>query len=568
VIPRSSTGSDAVGWEALRRGDWAEAGQAFERTLAGGESGQALDGLAQAAWWLSQTQAAISNWERAYTAYRREGDDADAAQVALRLCEEYEKTLALGAAANGWLARAQDLLTGLEPGRAQGMLLVAQAERAHDPQMSLAYAQEAVQLARLIADPDLELVAMGKIGLAEISLGRVEEGVTHFDEAMAAASSGEPNELRTLGDLYCALFLAMEVIQDSGRFEQWTEIVMGFMQGHNHPDLLTFCGTCCAELFAVAGQWEDMERQLLDTLRALEANGQRARCIHPSIRLAALRIAQGRLEEAESLMSGYEDLAEATQPMVSLYLARGEPSLAAARLHRRLNQTGRENLVAVPLLAQLVEVQVAQSDIRSAGETAAQLMAIADTSESQRVLAAAVLAQGLVESAAARPDAATHFGRAVELYAGLRMPHAAARAHLSLARMLVVADRKAAIREATAAFKTFEQLGAARDADEAAGLLRNLGVGGRTGPKGWRGLSRREGEVLRLLADGLTNAEIASRLFIGTKTVDTHVGNILSKLGVRNRGGAAAWAHRNIAEPMGHSAQSRARRPGGGRGRA
>jgi hypothetical protein len=52
---------------------------------------------------------------------------------------------------------------------------------------------------------------------------------------------------------------------------------------------------------------------------------------------------------------------------------------------------------------------------------------------------------------------------------------------------------------------------------------------------------------------------------MGTKTVDTSVGNILSKLGVRNRGEAAALVHRNFAEPTGLSAQQPVRRPGTGR---
>ena len=76
--------------------------------------------------------------------------------------------------------------------------------------------------------------------------------------------------------------------------------------------------------------------------------------------------------------------------------------------------------------------------------------------------------------------------------------------------------------------------------------MRELGVGGRTGPKALRVLSKREHDVLNLLAEGLTNAEIAARLYVSTKTIDTHVGNILSKLGVRNRGEAGAWAHRNL----------------------
>jgi len=75
-----------------------------------------------------------------------------------------------------------------------------------------------------------------------------------------------------------------------------------------------------------------------DRHQALESSGQRARCVHP--RHAPRLAAQERLEEAEALLRGYEDLPEATQPQVALYLARGQTAMAAARLHRRLNHWG------------------------------------------------------------------------------------------------------------------------------------------------------------------------------------------------------------------------------------
>jgi DNA-binding NarL/FixJ family response regulator len=107
-----------------------------------------------------------------------------------------------------------------------------------------------------------------------------------------------------------------------------------------------------------------------------------------------------------------------------------------------------------------------------------------------------------------------------------------------------------AVEEARQALSSFERLGATRDADVAAGFLRDLGVGGRTGPKLLAGLSKREVEVLRLLGEGLTNAEIAARLYISTRTVATHVGNIFAKLQLRNRAEAAAYAQRYLTEDV------------------
>jgi DNA-binding NarL/FixJ family response regulator len=100
--------------------------------------------------------------------------------------------------------------------------------------------------------------------------------------------------------------------------------------------------------------------------------------------------------------------------------------------------------------------------------------------------------------------------------------------------------------EARTAFSEFERLGAPREADAAAAFLREHGVAGRTGPKGLELLSRREREVLALLGQGLTNAEIAARLYISTKTAGNHVSNVLSKLNLRSRTEAAAFAVRYL----------------------
>jgi DNA-binding CsgD family transcriptional regulator len=536
----------SAGWDALRSADWAAARAAFEGALADGETAAALDGLARARWWLSDIPGAIEAWERAYTTYRRAGEDGPAAQVAVLLSREHAEGMGNDALANGWLARARDLLGGQPDSIAWGWVALVESEQAVDPAAALDHAERALAVARRAREPDLELAALGRAGLAEIALGRIEEGMTRFDQGMAAGAAGEAADLRTLGDLYCAANLAAEITLDVSRFGQWTGVVMRFMERTGHPDLLTFCGTCCAEACRAAGQWEDGEAWLTRTLSQLQQSGQKARCVHPATRLASFRVAQGRLEEAEQLLRGYEDLPEAVQAVVALHLARGQTALAAARLHRRLNEIGRDNLVALPLLAQLVEVQLAQPDPDGVAETAASLAAIAGRTGHARAEAEAELALGSVRAAAGDQAAREHLDRSLGLFVRLRMPHAAARAHLALARALVAADPDTAVEEARQALRTFEDLGATHDADRAAAFLRSLGVAGRTGPKLVGQLSKRELEVLRLLGEGLTNAEIAARLYISTKTVATHVGSVFAKLQLRNRAEAAAFAQRHL----------------------
>ncbi len=539
------------GWRALAEGDWSAALASFEQATTGRASPDvnpaALDGLGRARWWLGDVPGAVEAWEGAYAAYRRDADTGAAARMALFLSTEYAETLDNPAAAAGWLARAERLVTEAPPSAVEGWLLLARAERATRPVDALDLAERALAVAARERDPDLELTALGHVGLGRIRLGDVEAGMRDFDEATAAVSSGEPNDLRTLGDLYCALVVAGELTLDMLRFQQWSELVMGFLARHRHPGLFTFCGTCCAEVVGAAGDWREVERWLVDTLRTLESTGQRPRCVHPATRLASLRVRQGRLEEAEHLLEGYEDLPEAVQPMVALHQARGQLALASARLHRRLNEVGRDTLLAAPLLAQLAEVQVARGDAAGASATGAALAGIAERSGLDRIRGEADLAAGAVLTQDDDPAAPDVLQRAVDTFAGLRMPHAVARARAALARTLAGTDPDRAVEEARQALASFERIGAVRDADAVSRFLRGLGVRGRTGPKAYTDvLSKREIEVLRLLGEGLTNAEVAARLFISTKTAGTHVSHVLAKLGLRNRAEAAAYAQRHL----------------------
>jgi tetratricopeptide (TPR) repeat protein len=176
--------------------------------------------------------------------------DWDAARAALEADLAHQET----AAALDRLARAKDLLGGQPDSIEWGWVALVESERAVDPTPALEHAERALAVARSARDSDLELAALGRAGLAEIALGRIEERMTRFDEGMTASAAGEAADLRTLGDLYCAANLAAAITLDVGRFGQWTEVVMRFMERTGHPDLLSFCGTCCAEVCRAAGQ--------------------------------------------------------------------------------------------------------------------------------------------------------------------------------------------------------------------------------------------------------------------------------------------------------------------------
>jgi DNA-binding CsgD family transcriptional regulator len=310
--------------------------------------------------------------------------------------------------------------------------------------------------------------------------------------------------------------------------------------------VLAFCRTCCADVYAANGRIDAAEQELVDALRELTEAGQRARCVHPATRLAEIRVLQGRFEEAEQLLSGFESEREAVQAAVSLRLARGEPQAATAVLEARLAEVARTSLLAAPLLAQLVEARLAARDPDGARQAAEELASIAEISGRERIEAMAALASGRVAAAEGDARAAELLQRSLNLFAALPSPLGAARARLELARALAGPSPEVAVDLARRARIELESLGADREADSAAALMRKLGAKGRAGPKDHGVLSRREIEVLRLIGEGLTNGEIGKRLFISAKTVEHHVGRIYAKLDLRTRAEAAAYAVRSL----------------------
>ena len=531
----------ADGHAALAAGEWEAARAAFDAALdAGGDiDPEALDGRGRALWWLRDADGAIASRERAYAGFRREGELARAARIALWLSREYATVWGNEPAAGGWLARAERLLRDVAPGAEHGWLLLARAERTQDADVSAELAAEAIEVATAARDVDLEIRGLAQLGLARVAAGDVDAGLAHLDEAMAAASAGEPTSLETFADVCCALMLACDLAQDLERPRQWGQVVDAFLLRYEHVPLLAFCRTCCADMHAARGRIDEAEEELTSAIRELEAAGQRSRCAHPASRLAQIRVLQGRLEEADELLRGLDGAPETVEAAASLRLARGEPAAAAALLERRLDELGRDNLVAVPFLSLLVEARVALGDADSAAAAAATLASVAVPGG--RSEAAADVARGRVGAS----DAAAAFGRAAELYRRVGLPLDAARARLELARALAATEPELAIDVGRRAHRELESLGADRAAADASALLRSLGAKSRSGPRGIDALTKREQEVLRLLGEGLSNAEIGRRLFISRKTAEHHVGRILRKLDLRSRAEAAAYAARH-----------------------
>ena len=395
-------------------------------------------------------------------------------------------------------------------------------------------------------DSDLELCTKSELGAALVAIGRVEEGTALLDEAMAGALAGEGDDLDTVVLISCRTVASCDRGGDVRRATQWVRAADEFNRRYGSPHLYTTCRTHYGGILFAAGRWAEAERELK---AALEVGKAAEPDLHAEAlaRLAELRLAQGRTEEAARLLEGYADHPAAARAIGAIHLARDEPGAAASVLARRLREADEGSLEGAALCELLVEAEIAQGALADATARAERLAELASRVDSQLVDARAQRALGRARAAAGGADAIAPLEAALAAFRRLDMPFEAARTRLLIATTLADRERETAIAEARAALAGFEELGAGPGADAAAALLRSLGVkAARSGPKGIGLLTKRELEVLELLGEGLSNPAIAERLFITRKTVEHHVGSVLSKLELSSRGEATAYAVRHL----------------------
>jgi DNA-binding CsgD family transcriptional regulator len=530
-----------LGREALTAADWERARVFFEQASEFGESPEILDGLGEALQFGGDHAGAIEVKERACAEYERRGQRAEASELARWVAFLYVSVQGNVAAANGWMARAESLLEGVEECAAHGWLMLDRGPWTSDASEREQLATAAIAIARRYGDRDLEFDAVALLGDAYVACGRVAEGMTLLDQAMAAVAAGEVGAVGPVGEIYCRLLSACERATDVRRAEQWLGPATHVEAwGDFVPPT---CRTHYGGILIALGRWKEAERELLAAVRTFET-GYRASRLFPLLRLAELRVRQGRFEEAERLLEGIDWHTSAKRSLAAIAVARGDLALAEDLVRLCLESTPPSDPDCPSLLGLLVDVRLARGDLAAAEETLDQLADLAADSADDRMRAVVMLAQGSVLAARGDERARADFQAALELFSGLGLTLEAARARVALARVLASHTPAAAVVEARVALETFERLGATHDADAAAALLRKLGAPARTFPKGYGALTRRETEVLSLLAEGCSNAEIAKRLYISRRTAEHHVARILSKLGLRNRVEAAAYALR------------------------
>jgi DNA-binding CsgD family transcriptional regulator/predicted negative regulator of RcsB-dependent stress response len=554
-VPGAAEPLVVAGQQALVTREWARARASFKAALEQEQSAEALDGLGIALGWLDEVEASLRYRERAYAEFRRRSEPFQAAVIAMQLCSQYASSLGNLAASRGWLGRLERVVEqfGLPPPMEAWVLLcrASLASASNDPHAALGYGRQALEIARRYPDapgPNAELCALSETGAALVELGRIEEGTALLDEAMAAALAGEDESPETLVYTSCKTVVACARAAEVRRATRWIRAADEFNRRYGSPHVYILCRLHYGSVLLATGQWAEAERELLAALEKMPKTTEPRLHAEVLAKLAELRVAQGRTEEAARLLDGFEDDAATGHALGSIHLARGEHAVAASILARRARELGEASLQGGPLLELLVQAELEHGKATEAAASARRLAELGAGLASDVIVARGERARGRVLVAAADgPGAVPHLERALEAFARLEMPLEIARTRLLLARALGDAEREVAIAEARAALASFERIGAASDADAAAAFLRSLGVkAARTGPRGIGVLTKREAEVLWLLGEGLSNREMAARMFITRKTVENHVANVLSKLRLRGRGEAAAYAVRHF----------------------
>jgi DNA-binding NarL/FixJ family response regulator len=224
---------------------------------------------------------------------------------------------------------------------------------------------------------------------------------------------------------------------------------------------------------------------------------------------------------------------------------------AAEHIDRYLRRVPMQNRTdRAAGLELLVRAHAAAGNLEGAQTALAELSAIANLVSTVPLKAATSLAGGWVAMACDDPDAARrHFEDAVDRFVQSNAPYEVARARIELARALAALDRiDDATVEARRAIDVLVELKAELEISRARLLIDSLPqVAHNDGAARTRndgGLTGRELEVLRLVADGLTNQAIAEKLFVSDHTVHRHLANILNKLSVSSRAAAVAQAAR------------------------
>jgi len=527
--------------ESYSRMAWREAHELLSRAdQAAPLAADDLELLATSASMLGRDDEWMRTLERAYHGHSDAGEILRAARCAGWIGTNLALRGEVGPA-TGWFGRAQRLIErdGRECVEQGYMLLpvIFQHEAAGDYDGAAATAAAAAEIGERFGEADLFALAVHAQGNVLLKDGRVQEGLSLLDEAMVAVTAGELSPLVT-GIVYCSVILACEEVYELRRAREWTAALTRWCA--QQPDLMAFTGRCLvhrAQLMQLQGAWPDALEEARRAGRRFSVAMNQAAAAKALYLEGEVHRLRGELVQAEEAYRQASQLGPEPQPgWALLRLAQRNEAAAEAAIRRALGET-TDRLRRASLLPAYVVIMLAIGDVAEARNASRELEEIASAYESDMLRAMSGQSRGSVELGEGDAGAAlVTLRQACHAWQELEAPYEVAHVRVLVGRACqLLGDEDGFALELDAARSTFEQLGAAPDV----ALVDSLTGAGESAE---HGLTPRELEVLRLVAAGKSNKEIAGALVISEHTVARHVQNIFSKLGVPSRTAAGAFA--------------------------
>lgn len=538
--------------EAASRLDWGNAYEILSRIdqvsgLAAGD----LELLATSAFLTGQREESRSARMRAYHVYVQQGEARRAARCAMRIgldrISTSEITQAGGclpasmSGCTAWVVRAWTHLAGEEESPEHGFLLIPEAYEqlaiGGDFDSAALSAARAIEIGRRHDEPDLVAFALVIEGRALVRSARVEEGTERLQQATSEAVSGRVSAPIAGIVLSSAVETAGEVF-DVERLEEWVDLLAGWCD--TQQGMVVFRTREMmyrAGLQLLRGDWD--EAQVLARQAAERAVAEDDMVLAGVARYQAGEVhrLRGELEAAEEMFGESGRLGHDPQPgLALLHMMRGDNSQSSGSVGRALAEN-KDPLHRASLLSAQVEILLASGDTAAASESAEELAEIANSYGGPVLEATAAHTRAAVLLAEGRAlPALESCRRARRVWQHLDLPFEEAHARTLIARSCrALDDEVTAVMELETARSILTRLQARPRLTEVESLLGEH-------PPSDHGLTQRELEVLQLVAAGMTNAQIAGELMVSVRTVDTHVSNILTKLGVSSRSAATAYA--------------------------
>jgi ATP/maltotriose-dependent transcriptional regulator MalT len=502
-----------------------------------------LELLATSAYMLGRDDDYLTAVERAHHAYLDSAETLRAVRCAfwlgLNLLLRGEMSRA-----TGWFARAQRLLERDERHCVErGYLLIPvliKHAAAGEWTAAAATAAEAAEIGERFGDRDLFAIAVHEQGHALVRQGQVEDGFRLLDEAMVAVTAGELSPIVT-GLVYCSVIAYCRELHEVRRAREWTAALTKWCE--RQPEMVAHTGLCQvhrAEIMELGGEWrEALEEARRAEERLAHAKSNQLAAGNALYVQAEVHRLRGEFDAAEEAYREASRCGREPQPGLALLrLAQGKGAAAAAAIRRATGETS-EPLARAGLLPTYVEIMLAVGEVEEARSACHELEEIAAKHVGSVLAAGSRHARGAVALADGDASAALLALReASRAWRQLDAPYETARSRELVGSACgALGDDDAAALELEAARSIFQQLGAALDLARLDSLTGARAVFGEA-----HGLSERELEVLRLVAAGKSNREIATTLVISEHTVRRHLQNIFPKLRVSSRTAASAFA--------------------------